>query len=77
MDCAVDALPERYVQVLVTAEQAEQARRLKPFYERKEVFGRYSMFFEGHSPEELAAFGEMRTPSIADLFVSKMQGVPA
>ena len=32
------------------------------------------MFFEGRSPEELKAYGELRTPTIADLFVAKMQG---
>ena len=47
---------------------------LKPFYER-EVFGRVAMFFEGRNPEELAPLGELRTPSVADLFVAKMQGV--
>jgi hypothetical protein len=32
------------------------------------------MLFEGRSPAELGAYGELRTPSIADLFVGKMQG---
>ena len=50
-----------------------RARAFKPFYER-EVFGRVAMFFEGRSPAELGALGELRTPSIADLFVAKMQG---
>ena len=49
-----------------------RARALRPFYER-EVFGRVAMFFEGHRPE-LGPLGELRTPSIADLFVAKMQG---
>ena len=35
------------------------------------------MFFEGRSPAELAPLGEVRTPSIADLFVAKMQGAAA
>src|SRR5256885_11179713 len=43
------------------------------FYER-EVFGRVAMLFEGRSAAELRGFGELRTPSIADLFVAKMQG---
>jgi ABC-2 type transport system ATP-binding protein len=49
---------------------------MKPFYER-EVFGRVAMFFEGRNPNELVSLGEVRTPSIADLFVAKMQGAPA
>jgi ABC-2 type transport system ATP-binding protein len=41
------------------------------------VFGRIGMVFDGRSPEQLAAFGEVRTPSIPDLFVAVMQdGAP-
>ena len=67
------SLAQRYQQVTLPAEGAERARALKPFYER-ELFGRVAMFFEGRSPEELGAYGELRTPSVADLFVAKMQG---
>jgi ABC-2 type transport system ATP-binding protein len=74
LDTSVDTMPERFVQVTVTSENAARARELKPFYER-EVFGRVAMFFEGRNPEELAPLGELRTPSVADLFVAKMQGV--
>jgi len=49
-----------------------RARELKPFYER-EVFGRTAMFFEGRTAHELQPLGDIRTPSIADLFVAKMQ----
>jgi hypothetical protein len=31
------------------------------------------MLFEGKSPAELSALGETRAPSVADLFVAKMQ----
>jgi ABC-2 type transport system ATP-binding protein len=73
LDTAVDAMSERYVQLTVTSENAAQARQLGPFYER-EVFGRVAMFFENRSATELAPLGELRTPSVADLFVAKMQG---
>ena len=69
----VEALGERYQQLTLSADAALRARTLKPFYER-ELFGRVAMFFEGRSPAELGAYGELRTPSIADLFVAKMQG---
>ncbi len=69
----VEDLGGRYVQLIVSAEQAPRARELHPFYER-EVFGRVAMFFEGRKAEELGQFGELRRPSIADLFVAKMQG---
>jgi ABC-2 type transport system ATP-binding protein len=73
LSAAVEDLGERYQQVTLAAEQAASARALQPFYER-EVFGRVAMFFEGRSAAELKTLGELRTPSIADLFVAKMQG---
>ena len=69
---AVEDLGSRYQQLTLVADQAPRARALQPFYER-EVFGRVAMFFEGRSAAELGALGELRTPSIADLFVAKMQ----
>jgi ABC-2 type transport system ATP-binding protein len=72
---SVEELGRRYQQVTLASEQAPSARALKPFYER-ELFGRVAMFFEGRSAAELGSFGELRTPSIADLFVAKMQGSP-
>ena len=76
LDSSVEAISQRYVQVTVGPDQAPGARQLKPFYER-EIFGRTAMLFEGLPPEALSKFGELRTPSIADLFVAKMQGAAA
>jgi len=69
---SVEDLGSRYQQLTLAGEQAARARALHPFYER-EVFGRVAMLFEGRSRDELGALGELRTPSIADLFVAKMQ----
>jgi ABC-2 type transport system ATP-binding protein len=68
----VDDLPGRFTQLITTREHAEAARRLGPLHER-EVFGRIGMVFDGRSAPELSAFGEVRTPSISDLFVAVMQ----
>ena len=76
LDSPVEDLVARYAQVNVNPDQATRAREMKPFYER-EVFGRVAMYFEGRNPDELVPLGEVRTPSIADLFVAKMQGAPA
>ncbi len=73
LSAAVEDLGSRYQQLIPAAEHAARARALQPFYER-EVFGRVAMFFEGRTPAELGTLGELRTPSIADLFVAKMQG---
>jgi ABC-2 type transport system ATP-binding protein len=70
---AVEDLGTRYSQVTVGPDQVSRARALQPFYER-EIFGRTALFYEGRSPEELRGLGDVRTPSIADLFVARMQG---
>jgi ABC-2 type transport system ATP-binding protein len=76
LSTTVEDLATRFVQLTATSEQAIRARQLQPFYER-EVFGRVVLFFEGRPAEELDDYGETRTPTIADLFVAKMQGAPA
>jgi ABC-2 type transport system ATP-binding protein len=47
------------------------ARSLKPIHERP-VFGRTVLLFDQVDRTQLAALGEVRTPSIADLFVAVM-----
>ena len=73
LSSSVEDLGSHYLQLNVSADAAARARALKPFYER-ELFGRVALFFEGRRAAELAPLGELRTPSIADLFVAKMQG---
>jgi ABC-2 type transport system ATP-binding protein len=72
LDSSVEALAQRFVQLTVAPANVEQARALQPFYEC-EVFGRVIMIFDGRPAAELAPLGEIRTPSIADLFVAKME----
>jgi ABC-2 type transport system ATP-binding protein len=69
---AVEDLGSRYAQLTVGPDQIAKARALQPFYER-EIFGRTALFYEGRAPEDLRELGEVRTPSIADLFVARMQ----
>ena len=76
LDTSVESLGERFVQVTTTPDLAAKARELKPFYER-EIFGRIAMIFEGRSADELRAFGDLRTPTIADLFVARMSRQPS
>jgi ABC-2 type transport system ATP-binding protein len=75
LDAAVDSLAERFAQLTVAPDRVEAARALAPFYQR-EVFGRTIMLYENQPAERLAGLGELRTPTIADLFVAKMQGAP-
>ncbi len=71
LDSHMDALAERFAQLTPAPGNVEKARALRPFWER-EIFGRSTMLFEGRNPDELAALGEIRAPSVADLFVAKM-----
>ena len=72
LNASMETLGERFTQLVPAVGNVEKARALKPFWER-EIFGRSTMLFEGRSAGELAALGEVRAPSVADLFVAKMQ----
>jgi len=73
--CSMEELEERYFEVLVHPEQVAAARALKPIHERQ-VFGRSILLFERVERQQLAALGDVRTPSIADLFVAVMNRQP-
>jgi ABC-2 type transport system ATP-binding protein len=65
----MDDFELRYVEVMVHPEKAAAARALRPVHERQ-VFGGSILLFDGVDREQLAALGDVRTPSIADLFVA-------
>jgi ABC-2 type transport system ATP-binding protein len=67
----MEEFDSRYVEVMVHPDHVDGARFLKPIYERQ-VFGRSVMLFENVDREQLVALGEVRRPSIADLFVAVM-----
>jgi ABC-2 type transport system ATP-binding protein len=73
LDRSMEQVAEDYCEVLVAQDRAEAARGLKPLYER-EVFGKKLFLFEGVSRDELGKFGEIHTPSVADIFVAKVRG---
>ena len=73
LDTAIDDLAARFQQLTVAADKIEAARALGPFHIR-ELFGRTIMLYENRPPDSLAGLGELRTPTVADLFVAKMQG---
>jgi ABC-2 type transport system ATP-binding protein len=71
LNSSMEDIANHYVELMASAENAEAARRLNPVSERQ-VFGKSVMIFENVGREKLNGFGELRTPSIADLFVAKM-----
>ena len=76
LDASMDALPDSYVELLTSGEDAEAARRLGPLHER-DVFGKQVMTFENVERTVLEKLGELHTPSVADLFVAKVKGAAA
>lgn len=71
--CSMDEWESRYLEVTVRPEQLGAARALQPMHER-EVFGRSTLLFDAVDRRQLAdllaELGEVRTPSITDLFVA-------
>jgi ABC-2 type transport system ATP-binding protein len=71
LECSMEEFESRYLEVMVNPENVAAARALKPIHERS-VFGRSVMLFDGANRDQVAALGEARRPSIADLFVAVM-----
>ncbi|PLY43826.1 multidrug ABC transporter ATP-binding protein [Janthinobacterium sp. ROICE36] len=69
----MEEVGERYSEVMVGPQHVNPARALQPISERS-VFGKSVMLFDGVARTQLAALGEVRTPSLADLFVATMKG---
>src|SRR5262249_23197246 len=66
---SMEEFESRYLEVMVHPSQLAAARVLKPIHERQ-ALGRSILLFDSAAPEQLAALGQVRTPSIADLFVA-------
>jgi ABC-2 type transport system ATP-binding protein len=71
LECSMEQFESRYVEVMVKPEHVAAARALKPIHERS-VFGRSVLLFDHVDRDQLSALGEVRRPSIADLFVAVM-----
>lgn len=71
LNSSMEEFETRYAEVMVRPEQLAAARALEPIYERQ-VLGRSILLFDHVDRRQLAAIGDVRTPSIADLFVAVM-----
>jgi ABC-2 type transport system ATP-binding protein len=76
LDASMDAVGERYAEVMVAPDKTDAARALKPLSERQ-VFGKSIFLFDGIDHARLAALGDLHKPSVADLFVATMKGTYA
>jgi ABC-2 type transport system ATP-binding protein len=71
LECTMEEFESRYVELMVHPDHLAGARSLKPINERQ-LFGRSIMLFDQVDRGQLAALGDVRTPTIADLFVAVM-----
>ncbi len=81
LSASMEEIGERYVEVMVSGDKIAAANALQPIDQRT-VFGKSVMLFDakrvgGVAREQLAALGEVRNPSVADLFVATMKGTYA
>ncbi len=73
--CSMEEFEARYLELTVNPDQLAAARGLKPIHERP-ALGRSVLLFDRVDRQQLAALGEVRTPSIADLFVAVISDQP-
>jgi ABC-2 type transport system ATP-binding protein len=71
LNCSMEEVESRYLEVMVHPGNLADARALKPMHERQ-AFGGSILLFDHVDRQQLAALGEVRTPSIVDLFVAVM-----
>jgi ABC-2 type transport system ATP-binding protein len=71
LETSMEQFEARYFEVMVSADQLVAAQALNPIHVRQ-MFGRSILLFDNVDRQQLAALGEVRTPSIADLFVAVM-----
>ena len=83
LNCTMEDFESRYLELMVNPEHVSGARALKPIHEHQ-VLGRSILLFDLKLEQKLdrvdrqqiAALGDVRTPSIADLFVAVLGNQP-
>jgi ABC-2 type transport system ATP-binding protein len=73
---STEEVESRYLEVMVHPDKAAAAQALNPMQERQ-VFGGSILMFEGIDRQQLATLGDVRTPSITDLFVAVIGKQPS
>jgi ABC-2 type transport system ATP-binding protein len=71
LESSMEELESRYLEVMVRPENLAAARALQPIHERQSL-GRHILLFDQVDRPRLAELGDVRRPSLADLFVAVM-----
>ena len=72
LNTTMETLPEMFTEVHCRSDKLEQARAMGPISERP-MLGGVAFIYENRAGADLEQLGELQTPSVADLFVAKMQ----
>jgi len=70
---SMDSMATRFIEVDVSAEQLSAAQALQPIDQRN-VLGKTILLFDGVPTETLASLGQIRIPSLSDIFVASLKG---
>jgi len=73
---SMETIESEFHEVLVHPARLAEAEALHPFAAREGI-GQRVLMFEGVDPARLSVLGEVRTPSIGDLFVAVMSAHPS
>jgi ABC-2 type transport system ATP-binding protein len=71
LDSSLEDIATRYAAVAVADDKVAAARAERPFFERR-TLGKTVLYFERSDVQQLANLGELKTPSVSDLFVAKL-----
>ncbi|MDX1626165.1 MAG: ABC transporter ATP-binding protein [Wenzhouxiangellaceae bacterium] len=71
VNASMDDIYDRYTELMVRPDEADEARALGPIHERV-LFGRHIFLYEDVDRSRLEPIGELHKPSVADLFVALM-----
>ena len=73
LECGMDDYELRYTELLVAPERLDAARALGAIGERQ-GFGHWILLYDGVDRQRLAALGQVRKPSLEDLFMAVVGG---
>lgn len=73
LNLSMEDLHQRFTELRVTNDRLASAEACQPIHTRP-ILGGKAMIFENADRHVLGTLGEIKTPSLADLFVAKMQG---
>ncbi len=72
LKASMDEVAERFSELMVSPDMADEARKLEPIHERH-VFGKHVFLYDNVDQFQLAELGELHHPNVADLFVATMK----